>query len=584
MIRQPIVAVLGHVDHGKTTLLDRIRGTKVVSHEAGGITQHIGATEVPIEVVKEQCGDLVKNLTLTIPGLLFIDTPGHEAFTTLRSRGGSLADIAVLIIDINEGLQPQTIESLTILKQFKTPFFVVLNKVDRVRGWKTIGDNSFMRTYRAQDEGVRRAIDNKMYEIMGQLYDNGFESQRFDQIKDFTKSIALVPASAIQGIGVAEIMMLLAGLSQRYLERRLNVSIEGPAKGTVLEVKETTGFGTTIDVIISDGTLHAGDIIVLGGRNGIVQTKVRALLKPRALEEIRDPRYRFETVDKVPSAAGIKIAAPGLDDVLAGSPLMAATDDIEEARSTIMAEIRKFRIARDTTGLIVKADTLGSLEAIVGTLRRKEIPIRNADIGDVQKKDVIEAVSVAEKNIYDAVILAFNVSVSEEIQEMADRADIPVIRSDIIYKLLEDYEELLERMRREEEERKKMGLIYPGKFMLLPQMVFRKAKPAIVGVEVLAGRIVPNRDIIKGDGTKVGKIKGIKDGDEFLKVATVGKQVAVSLEGPTIGRQVEEGEVLYIDMPNSNIERLKKIELAPEEEEVVSFLSKLKKKTLLWGG
>lgn len=584
MIRQPIVAVLGHVDHGKTTLLDRIRGTKVVSHEAGGITQHIGATEVPIEVLKEQCGDLLKNLKLTIPGLLFIDTPGHEAFTTLRSRGGSLADIAVLIIDINEGLQPQTIESLTILKQFKTPFFVVLNKVDRVRGWKPVGSNSFMRTYKAQDEGVQRAIDNKMYEIMGQLYDNGFESQRFDQIKDFTKSIALVPASAIQGIGVAEIMMLLAGLSQRYLERRLNVSIEGPAKGTVLEVKETMGFGTTIDVIISDGTLHAGDIIVLGGRNGIVQTKVRALLKPRALEEIRDPRYRFETVEEVPSAAGIKIAAPGLDDVLAGSPLMAATEDVEDARSTIMAEIRKFRISRDTTGLIVKADTLGSLEAIVGSLRRNDIPIRNADIGDVQKKDVIEAVSVAEKNIYDAVILAFNVSVSEEIQEMADRADIPVIRSDIIYKLLEDYEELIKEMKREDEERKKMGLIYPGKFMLLPQMVFRKTKPAIVGVEVVAGRIEPNRIVINGDGAKVGKIKGIKDVDEFLKVATAGKQVAVSIEGPTVGRQIEEGEVLYIDMPNSNIERLKEIELAPDEEEVVSFLSKLKKKTLLWGG
>lgn len=584
MIRQPIVAVLGHVDHGKTTLLDQIRGTKVASREAGGITQHIGATEIPIEVIRSVCGNLVANMKLSIPGLLFIDTPGHAAFTSLRSRGGNLADIAVLIVDINEGLQPQTIESISILKQYKTPFIIVLNKIDRSRGWKATGPEPFLAAIARQDDTVRRDIETKMWDFIGALYEYGFEGMRFDQVKDFTKNVAIVPASAKGGVGIPEIMMLIAGLSQRFLEKQLDVHIDGPAKGTVLEVKETVGFGTTLDVIVYDGTLRTGDIIVLGARNGVVTTKVRALLKPKPLDEIRDPRYRFDTVSEVPSAAGIKIAAPGLDEVLAGSPLLAASpESVETVKRTIQEEIQRFRISRDSTGIIVKADTLGSLEAIVGMLRKEEINIRNADIGDVQKRDVVEAMSVAETDPMEAAILSFNVHVSEEVQQMADQAGVPVIQSSIIYKLLEDYEAYLTERRHEEDERKKMGVIMPGKFQFLPKMVFRNAKPAIVGIEILAGSVMPRMDVINEEGVKVGRIKALKEKSDFLKVATKGMQVAMSIEGPIVGRQIHEGEVLYIDMLKSNIERLKGLSLTPEEEEVVSFLSKLKKKNIFAG-
>jgi len=583
MIRQPIVAVLGHVDHGKTTLLDRIRGTKVASHEAGGITQHIGATEIPFDVICNICGTLLERQKIGIPGLLFIDTPGHEAFTTLRSRGGSLADIAILIVDINEGLQPQTIESLTILKQFKTPFIVVLNKIDRIYGWKDAGEASFIKAYNAQETRVRQEIDNKIWEFIGAMYEHGFDSQRYDQIKDFTKSIAIVPASAISGVGAPEAMMLIAGLSQRFLESKLEIDILGPAKGTVLEVKETLGFGMTLDAIIYDGTLRVGDIIIVGGRNGIIQAKVRALLKPKPLDEIRDPRFKFDTVDEVSSAAGIKIAAQGLDEVLSGSPLLVASGNIEEAKKEILDEIRRFRISRDTTGLIIKADTLGSLEAIVGILRTKNIPIRNADIGDILKKDVIEAASVAEKNVFDAVIVAFNVNVNEEIEFMAKQADIPIIRSKIIYKLMEDYEEYIKNKKKEDGERKKMGLIMPGKFRIMPQHVFRNAKPAIVGVEILAGTVMPKLEIINEEGIRVGRIKAIKDHNDFLKEAKAGSEVAMSIDGPIVGRHIHEGEILYINMPKSNIDKLESIELTPEEDEVVSFLSKLKKKDLFTG-
>jgi translation initiation factor 5B len=385
-------------------------------------------------------------------------------------------------------------------------------------------------------------------------------------------------------VGIPEVMMLIAGLSQRFLEKKLDINVDGPAKATVLEVKETLGFGTTLDVIVYDGTLHAGDIIIIGARNDVVTTKVRALLKPKPLDEIRDPRYKFDTVPSVSSAAGIKIAAPGLDEVLSGSPLLVASqENVDEVKRVVHEEISRFRINRDTTGIIVKADTLGSLEAIVGTLRRQDISIRNADIGDVQKRDIVEAISVAETNPLDAAILAFNVNMSEEVEEMAKQADIPVMRSNIIYKLIEDYEEYITEKRREEEERKKMGVIMPGKFQFLPKMVFRNAKPAIVGIEVLAGTVMPRLDVINEEGIKVGKIKALKEKNDFLKVAKKGQQVAMSIEGPIVGRQIHEGEILYIDMPKSNIDRLKEINLPPEEEEVVSFLSKLKKKDIFAG-
>jgi len=583
MIRQPIVAVLGHVDHGKTTLLDNIRGSKVASREAGGITQHIGATEIPIDIIRNVCGEQISKLDLGIPGLLFIDTPGHEAFTTLRSRGGSLADIAILIVDINEGLQPQTIESINILKQFKTPFIIVLNKIDRIRGWKDTGPKPFMKSFKEQNEDVKRVIDDKIWDFVGKFYEFGFESLRFDQIKDFTKNIALVPASAKTGVGVSDVLMLLAGLSQRFLEKRLDIDQDGPAKGTVLEVKEALGFGMTLDVIVYEGTLRSGDIIVVGGKNDIIQTKIRALLKPKPLDEIRDPRFKFDTVESVTSAAGIKIAAPGLDETLSGSPLIVAKGDVEEAGQEIMDEMSKFRIRRDSVGVIVKADTLGSLEAIVGLLKNADINIRNADIGNVGKRDLVEAISVSEKNPFDAMILAFNVSVPEELEEVAKQADIPIIRSNIIYKLIEEHEELVKLRKRESEERKKMGLIMPGKIQLMPGYVFRQTKPAIVGVEVLGGTIRPRLDLINEKGARVGRVKAIKEKNDFLKEAKMGDQVAVSIDGPTVGRQVHEGEILYIDMPKSNIDKLKEIDISPEEEEIVTFLSKLKKKDLFAG-
>src|SRR5256886_6576863 len=318
-IRQPIVSVLGHVDHGKTTLLDRIRGTGVAGREAGGITQHIGATEVPLEAILAICGDLVKGKTFKIPGLLFIDTPGHVAFTTLRARGGALADLAVLVVDVNEGFRPQTIESLNILKRYKTPFLVAANKIDMVPGWRKIEKVPFATAYGEEQESVREELDRRLYDLVGRFFEHGFTAERYDRVQDFATTVAVVPTGAKHGVGIAELLLMVIGLAQRFLEESLRVP-EGPAEGTILEVKEEKGLGTTLDAIIYKGVLTRGDTIVLGSGTKPIVTKVKAILRPKPLDEMRDPQDRFDSVDRVTAAAGVKISASGLEGALAGGP------------------------------------------------------------------------------------------------------------------------------------------------------------------------------------------------------------------------------------------------------------------------
>ncbi|MEE9267833.1 MAG: translation initiation factor IF-2, partial [Thermoplasmata archaeon] len=324
MIRQPIVSVLGHVDHGKTTILDRIRGTRVAAREPGSITQHIGATEVPLNVILKVCGDLVKGRSFKIPGLLFIDTPGHHAFSTLRARGGALADMAILVIDINEGPRPQTLESLRILKQYKTPFVVAANKVDLVPGWRRHPDAPFLVSLADQPESVQDLLDERFYDLVGKLFEQGFSADRYDKIEDFQKVIAIVPTSAKYGVGIPDLLLVLVGLAQRFLEEELRLE-EGLGEGTILEVKEERGLGVTLDAILYKGSVKRGDTVVLGTAGGEPRvTRVKALLKPRPLDEIRDPENRFDSVSEVGAAAGIKIAAADVEGVVAGAPLRVA--------------------------------------------------------------------------------------------------------------------------------------------------------------------------------------------------------------------------------------------------------------------
>ncbi|MFP3307652.1 MAG: translation initiation factor IF-2 [Acidilobus sp.] len=585
-LRQPIVVVLGHVDHGKTSLLDKIRSTAVAAKEAGGITQHIGASVVPADVIEKIAEPLKRIIPvkLTIPGLLFIDTPGHELFSNLRRRGGSVADFAILVVDVTKGFQNQTYESLELLRARKVPFLVAANKIDKIPGWEPHPDTPFIESYRLQSEQARKALEEAIYgKIVLSLSEQGFNADLFTRIKDFARTVAVVPVSAKTGEGIADLLAVLAGLAQQYLRKRLQYA-EGPAKGSVLEVKEIPGLGTVVDAIIYDGVLKVGDIIVLNGKSGPIITVVRSLLMPAPLSDMRAKGVKFVNVDEVHAAAGVRIAAAGLEEALAGSSLIAARDEKEakELAEALKGEVKELIFRRDQVGVVVKADTLGTLEAILEALKKYEVPVRLADVGNVSKSDVIEASFSGRKDKSLGAVLAFNVKVLPEAELEASSLGVKIFQDNIIYHLLDQYLEWRQKLKEEELEAKLNQLVRPGKFMIIPGYVFRRSDPAIVGVEVLGGVIRPGYPLITAKGREIGKILAIKDNDKNLDIARTGAKVAISIEGKImIGRHVDEGEVVYTDVPFDHATKLLnefRSYLSDDEILTLKEIAELKKK------
>jgi translation initiation factor 5B len=580
MIRQPIVSVLGHVDHGKTTILDAIRGTAVVSREAGAITQHIGATEVPLETIIETCEPLAGDTDYKVPGLLFIDTPGHHSFVTLRARGGALADIALLVVDVTEGFMPQTLESIRILKMHKTPFIVVANKVDRIPGWRRVKNVVFIEALESQPESAKKRLDELIYDMVGKLYELGLPGDRYDRVTDFTANVGIIPVSAKYQQGIPDVLLILVGLAQRYLEEGLETE-EGPGEGTILEVKEEKGLGPTADVIIYKGTLEKGDTVVLGSRGEPIETKVRALLKPKPLDEIRDPEDKFLAIDSVSAASGVKITAANIENAVAGAPLIVVDKNIDEVKNRVLEET-SVELGTEEDGLIIKADAIGSLEALAYELKAAEIPLKSGRVGDVSRRDVVDAATI--KDPVKRAVLAFNVDILPDAKEEILKSDAHVIQNKVVYKLLEDYSVWRDERKRELEAEKRMEINYPGKVLLLPDCCFRVSKPAIFGVRVLAGRIRPKQQLLKDDGRVLGKIKSVQEDQQSLKEARVGAEVAIAISGITFGRQVNVGDVLYVDLPESHAKALDKVELTADEIEVLEKVKEIKRlESPFWG-
>ena len=583
-IRSPIVSVLGHVDHGKSSILDAIRGSNILVTEAGGITQAIGASIIPLDVIKQKCGPLLARMgiTFTIPGLLFIDTPGHAAFTTLRKRGGALADIAVLVVDINEGFKPQTIEAIEILKSYKTPFILAANKLDLVAGYKKKHDN-LLQDLAAQSPETQTAIDNRLYQLVGACYEQfQLQAERFDRVDDYTKQLAIVPCSALQGQGIAELLVVLAGLAQKYLEQRLSLTVAGPGRGTILEVKETVGLGATADVILYDGTLKRGDTIVIATLDEPIITKVRALLEPLPLAEMRDKKAKFTPVNEVTAATGVKIAAPGLDHAIPGMPLMTAAtpDDVNAAKRALQQEVNEVLVAVDEEGVIIKADTLGSLEALSKLLHEDGINVRKASVGPIAKKDLTDAEANLERDPFTAVILGFNIPAAE------NTGRVQTFTNPVIYRLIEEYKAWKDDELKRQQKAALSDLVALCRLEILQNCIFRQSNPAVVGVEVLQGSLRPGTPLMKLDGTRVATVKEIQQEQQSLSVAEKGFQVAVSLPGVTCGRHIFEHDLLLTELDEHTFRTYKEYKdiLTGEQKALLKAIAEIKRKqNPVWG-
>jgi len=587
--RQPIVSVLGHVDHGKTSLLDHIRSlgsgrqASVMDREAGGITQHIGATEVPADLLNELCSPLMGGKSFDSPGLLFIDTPGHHSFSTLRSRGGSLADVAILMVDIHDGCMPQTIESIRILKNSKTPFVIAANKVDRVHGWQSVRNRPMALSLRDQTKDTIGFFDQKYWKLVGSFAEHGFNIERYDKIKDFTKEIALVPISAKAGEGIQDLLAVVIGMAERYLGDKLT-DVDGAGEGTVLEMKEERGLGKTLDVILYRGSIHKGDEIVLVTQDGGISTRVRGMFSPRGMSEMRDAGDRWDDSDVAHAASGLKVSAPDIDGVLAGTTLRVVKTDEERLEALNAANNEaNLSIELDEEGVTIKADTVGGLEALAKELKELDLPIRHATIGKVNRRDVRSAEN--SKDPLHRIIMAFATDILADAETEIEKSEngVKYISSDIIYRILEEREEWVEKRTKELEDESREVVVYPGRIKFLPDHTFRASKPAVIGVRVLAGRIHVGQHLLK-EGVRIGRIKSIRSGQDSMKEALQGAEVAVAIDGVTVGRQLEENDMMLVDVPASHAKKLRKMDLSAAEEEVLEELMEIHRKDdHFWG-
>ena len=566
MIRQPIVIIAGHIDHGKSSILERIKGISITRAESGGITQSIKSYNVQMESIEKCCGNLLKSLNqnITIPGLLFLDSPGHAAFNNMRKRGGNLADLAILVIDVNEGVMDQSAECIEILKQYKTPFIIALNKIDLVPGWRSNKNKSLLQNIESQTAEVKQELDTKLYEILGKLAEKGIDSERFDRITDYTKQIAMIPVSANTEEGMPELLMVLTGLAQKYLEEKLKISEETEGKATILEVQEDPGVGTTLDIILYDGQIKKGDKILIGTLNEPILTKVRGLFEPEG--------KKLKNVEKIHAAYGVRVSAPDLKGAIGGMPLIVANTNVEEKKHALQTEIESVMINTDNEGVVVKADTLGSLEALTALLQLEGISIKKASIGNITKKDLAEA--SAEINDINKVILGFNVKTTETDEK------VKIISDGVVYKIIEDYQNWKKAEEKKEEQQKLDELTRPVKVKILKGCIFRQSGPCVVGVVVEGGMLKTGTRLIKADGSKAEYIKSIQHEQKTVNQIEQGKEVAVSIPNITAGRQIKEEDTLYSNLSETEFRKLKEMKdlLRKDEIEVLKEIAKIKRR------
>ena len=569
-IRQPIVTIAGHVDHGKTSILDKLRSSCIQKAEAGGITQKISFTIYPLDQLKKACPLIEKSkINLNIPGFLLIDTPGHAAFANLRKRGGSLADLVVLVIDIIEGIKPQTAEVLQILKLHKTPFIIALNKIDKIGGWQK-QNKDIKTTLELQPKKVKQIFDEKYMTIIGALNSYGLDSNLYFNIEDFTKKIAMVPCSARTGEGIQELIMMLCGLSEKFLKQRLTLNPD--AKGVMLEIKKDKSTNY-IEAILYDGELKKSDTIAVSDFQG-----EPILTKIRILEEIQPLCSKFKPVEKATASTGLRMQLIEKQEILPGMPFVIYKNNLEEIKKIFKKEISE-SIKTDKQGIIAKADSLGSLEALLVLLKQANVPVLKAGIGKIEKADLISAKANLESSELDSVIVGFNVEIDEEAKEFCGKTKI--ITNKVIYKLIEDLVEWKKQKQSEIEKKRLMDLSTICKLEILHQYVFRNTKPAIFGVKILAGKLKSGIPLINLENEKVGNIKNIQSENKSVQECQEGMEVAISIPGLNYERELKDKQFLYSELGESQFRAFKKNKdlLCSNEIKALQEIAEIKRKT-----
>jgi translation initiation factor 5B len=569
-MRSPICAFLGHVDAGKTSIMDAIRDTMNAYKESGGLTQNIGSTEVPTDRIKEIASDLLSkfNINIKVPSILFIDSPGHEAFVTLRKRGASIADIVILTVDITEGIQNQTIESIEILKSYKTPFLIALTKIDTIRGFYKQENKSFLEFISKQNQDYIQKLDEKIYNLIADFSIYGFQAERYDRVKEFTKEISIIPLSSINSIGIKDLIVMIIGLSQRYLELDKQTS----NSAAILEEKNVKGLGKVYDAIVYSGKISVGDKVIVQTQNGTIENKIKGIMRLIPMEESRENFGKYDSLSSIEATAPIRLILRE-PNAMIGTSITAFVSD--EEKNKIIEEINAENVGYnndESKGLVVCADSIGSIDAIRNIAKSFGIEIGKTKIGEPSKMDITTA------SINGGALICFNVPISRQTESMAEEYSVKIISANSIYTLFDSYNEFEKELKNMNLEKKLERLKLPSKFVFIKGNIFRRSSPCVFGVEVLGGEIRQNYPIINVKGERVGRILDIESDKTKLNRAIIGDKVAISIDDAVYGRNIIDGDILYTDISMPDVMKFDDVEeeLTSDYREVLSEIRKIK--------
>ena len=569
-MRSPICAFLGHVDAGKTSIMDAIRDTMNAYKESGGLTQNIGSTEVPTDRIKEIASDLLAkfNINIKVPSILFIDSPGHEAFVTLRKRGASIADIVILTVDITEGIQNQTIESIEILKSYKTPFLIALAKIDTIRGFYKQENKSFLEFITKQNQDYIQKLDEKIYNLIADFSIYGFQAERYDRVKEFTKEISIIPLSSINSIGIKDLIVMIIGLSQRYLE----LDKQESNSAAILEEKNVKGLGKVYDAIVYSGKISVGDKVIVQAQDGTVENKIKGIMRLIPMEESRENFGKYESLSSIEATAPIRLVLREPNAMIGTSITVFSS---EEEKNKIIEDINAENIGYnndESKGLVICADSIGSIDAIRNIAKSFGIEVGKTKIGEPSKNDITTA------GINGGALMCFNVPISRQTESMAEEYGVKIISANSIYTLFDSYNEFEKELKNMNLEKKLERLKLPSKFVFIKGNIFRRSSPCVFGIEVLEGEIRQNYPIMNSKGERIGRILDIESDKTKLSSAVIGDKVAISVDDAVYGRNIIEGEILYTDISMSDVMKFDDVaeELTADYKEALSEIRRIK--------
>ncbi len=574
-IRAPICCVMGHVDAGKTSFLDKIRNSNYQENEAGGITQSIGSTYFPIEHIREITKHIKGKFEVihNIPGLLIIDTPGHEEFKSLRQRGINICDIGIIVVDIQKSIEPQTIESITLLKENKIPFVIVTNKLDTLDDWKITNNNSLKECLKVQDSNVINTLEYKLADIKYDLSKLDIDAEFYVKNKTPEKTYSIVPISSKTGEGISDIFSLLVFLTQNWMTKKLTYK-EDKFKAIVMESVKDKHDGWVIDTILINGIISKDNKYAISTLNGPVICKIRNILIPEDLKQL-GKKTNWKYTDSIKSARGVRIIGSNLENVLAGTHLYPIDDNHDEETSLKLAndEINRFwkQFIWKDNGVFVQTNNIAELEAIYELLNKNNINITRGflDYNIINEKTInliSNMINEQKFNEFRVLLYFGKLDNSNNILTLAKEKNIHIIESEVMYDLLEQYKEYKKNAleTRKEEQTKKGDAVFPVQMNILKKYIFVKggSDPFVFGIKVKKGKLIKNTPIIVPKKNIIlGKIISIEKNKKEVNEAKEGEEVCIKISNDKkyqYDRHFNHEDILVSHLTRDIIDTLKR--------------------------